>query len=92
MLRAAPAAIEPALAELLNALVEHAENITLILDDYHLITTSAIHEGITIARETLSRVRDRVAGVQVSAPLGRVDLAIEVFDSVIPSVARDLGV
>jgi homocysteine S-methyltransferase len=40
----------------------------------------AQHEGTTIARETLARVRDRVAGVQVSAPLGRVDLALEVFD------------
>ena len=40
----------------------------------------AVHEGVTIARETLARVRDRVAGVQVSAPLGRVDLALEVFD------------
>ncbi len=39
----------------------------------------ALHEGVSIARETLSRVRDRVAGVQVSAPLGRVDLALEVF-------------
>ncbi len=47
LLRAAPAAIEPALAELLNALVEHAENIALILDDYHTITAPAIHEGIT---------------------------------------------
>src|SRR5438067_899443 len=40
----------------------------------------AVHEGVAIARETLARVRDRVAGVQVSAPLGRVDLALEVFD------------
>jgi homocysteine S-methyltransferase len=40
----------------------------------------ALHEGITIARETLARVRERVAGVQVSAPLGRVDLALQVFD------------
>ena len=39
-----------------------------------------LREGVTIARETLERVRSRVAGVQVSAPLGRVDLAIEVFD------------
>src|SRR5258707_2719588 len=39
-----------------------------------------LHEGITIARETLARVRNQVAGVQVSAPLGRVDLALEVFD------------
>jgi homocysteine S-methyltransferase len=40
----------------------------------------ALHEGVTIARETLDRVRGRVAGVQVSAPLGRVDLALAVFD------------
>jgi methionine synthase / methylenetetrahydrofolate reductase (NADH) len=40
----------------------------------------ALHEGVTIARETLERVRGRVAGVQVSAPLGRVDLALQVFE------------
>ncbi|MGZ8780085.1 MAG: bifunctional homocysteine S-methyltransferase/methylenetetrahydrofolate reductase [Thermoanaerobaculia bacterium] len=40
----------------------------------------ALHEGVTIARETLARVRGRVAGVQVSAPLGRVDLALQVFE------------
>jgi methionine synthase I (cobalamin-dependent)/5,10-methylenetetrahydrofolate reductase len=39
-----------------------------------------MHEGVAIARETLARVRDRVAGVQVSAPLGRVDLALQVFE------------
>ena len=41
----------------------------------------ALHEGVTIARETLGRVRDRVAGVQVSAPLGRVDMALQVFEN-----------
>jgi homocysteine S-methyltransferase len=40
----------------------------------------ALREGVTIARETLASVRGRVAGVQVSAPLGRVDLALQVFD------------
>ena len=43
----------------------------------------ALREGVTIARETLERVRDRVAGVQVSAPLGRVDLALQVFDGMV---------
>jgi methionine synthase / methylenetetrahydrofolate reductase(NADPH) len=43
----------------------------------------ALVEGVTIARETLARVRDRVAGVQVSAPLGRVDLALQVFDGLV---------
>jgi homocysteine S-methyltransferase len=40
----------------------------------------ALHEGIAIAREVLHRVRGEVAGCQVSAPLGRADLALEVFD------------
>ncbi|MBV8517579.1 MAG: bifunctional homocysteine S-methyltransferase/methylenetetrahydrofolate reductase [Acidobacteria bacterium] len=43
----------------------------------------ALVEGVTIARETLARVRERVAGVQVSAPLGRVDLALQVFDGLV---------
>src|SRR5437588_2075295 len=43
----------------------------------------ALREGVTIARETLERVRDQVAGVQVSAPMGRVDLALQVFDGLV---------
>ncbi|HSP33903.1 MAG TPA: bifunctional homocysteine S-methyltransferase/methylenetetrahydrofolate reductase [Thermoanaerobaculia bacterium] len=43
----------------------------------------ALVEGVTIARETLAAVRDRVAGVQVSAPLGRVDLALQVFEGLV---------
>ncbi len=43
----------------------------------------ALHEGVAIARETLERVRNRVAGVQVSAPLGRVDLALQVFEGLV---------
>jgi homocysteine S-methyltransferase len=39
----------------------------------------AVAEGIDIAREMLSRVRDTVNGVQVSAPFGKVDLALKVF-------------
>jgi methionine synthase / methylenetetrahydrofolate reductase(NADPH) len=42
-----------------------------------------LREGVAIARETLERVRERVAGVQVSAPLGRVDLALNVFEGVV---------
>jgi homocysteine S-methyltransferase len=42
-----------------------------------------LREGVTIARETLERVREYVAGVQVSAPLGRVDLALQVFDGLV---------
>jgi homocysteine S-methyltransferase len=56
-----------------------------------------LREGVTIARETLERVRGQVAGVQVSAPLGRVDLALQVFEGVVEPlsprerVARSAG-
>jgi homocysteine S-methyltransferase len=36
-------------------------------------------EGIAIARELLDRVRSSVQGVQVSAPFGKVELALDVF-------------
>jgi len=39
----------------------------------------AIAEGIAIAREMLDRIRPLVQGVQVSAPFGKVELALEVF-------------
>jgi methionine synthase I (cobalamin-dependent)/5,10-methylenetetrahydrofolate reductase len=39
----------------------------------------AVAEGVAIAREMLSQVRNTVNGVQVSAPFGKVDLALEVF-------------
>lgn len=40
----------------------------------------ALAEGIQIAQEMLERVRAMVQGVQVSAPFGRVELALQVFD------------
>ncbi len=39
----------------------------------------AVREGIAIAREMLDRVRPLVCGVQVSAPFGKAELALEVF-------------
>ena len=49
----------------------------------------AVAEGIAIAREMLERVRPSVQGVQVSAPFGKVELAIDVFRDVLaaPTVA-----
>jgi homocysteine S-methyltransferase len=35
--------------------------------------------GITISREAVARVRDRVAGIQVSAPFGNIDAAYAVI-------------
>ena len=40
---------------------------------------AALAEGVAIAREMLQRVRPFVQGAQVSAPFGRVPIAVEVF-------------
>jgi homocysteine S-methyltransferase len=40
----------------------------------------AVAEGIAVAREMFERVRPLVQGVQVSAPFGKVELALSVFD------------
>ncbi|MGK7312304.1 MAG: methylenetetrahydrofolate reductase, partial [Candidatus Longimicrobiales bacterium M2_2A_002] len=51
----------------------------------------AVQEGITIAREMFDAVRDEVQGLQVSAPFGRVELALQVMgtiESVRPEVGR----
>jgi homocysteine S-methyltransferase len=39
----------------------------------------AVAEGIAIAREMLGCVKSAVQGVQVSAPFGKVELALRVF-------------
>jgi methionine synthase / methylenetetrahydrofolate reductase (NADH) len=49
----------------------------------------AVAEGIAIAREMLDRVRPYVQGVQVSAPFGKVELALDVFrDTLTPAEAK----
>jgi homocysteine S-methyltransferase len=40
---------------------------------------AALAEGVAIGREMLRAVRDRLQGAQVSAPLGRVPVALEVL-------------
>ena len=47
-----------------------------------------LREGVALARETLERVRQQVAGVQVSAPLGRIDLALQVFEGLVQGSER----
>jgi homocysteine S-methyltransferase len=49
----------------------------------------AVQEGIAIAREMLERVRDSVQGVQVSAPFGRVDLALAVLEGTVAAPDAD---
>jgi hypothetical protein len=41
----------------------------------------ALAEGVRISREMLVAVADRVQGAQVSAPLGRVPVALEVLEA-----------
>ncbi len=41
---------------------------------------AALAEGVAIAREMFRQVRGAVQGVQVSAPFGRVEVALEVFE------------
>jgi homocysteine S-methyltransferase len=48
----------------------------------------AVAEGIAIAREMLDRVRGIVQGVQVSAPFGKIELALQVFDQHVPGITR----
>ncbi|HSJ11010.1 MAG TPA: bifunctional homocysteine S-methyltransferase/methylenetetrahydrofolate reductase, partial [Longimicrobiales bacterium] len=49
----------------------------------------ALHEDIAIAREMFERVRPYVQGLQVSAPFGKVQFALQVFDG-IPGIRTDL--
>jgi methionine synthase I (cobalamin-dependent)/5,10-methylenetetrahydrofolate reductase len=49
----------------------------------------AVQEGIAIAREMLEHVRPHVQGVQVSAPFGKVDLALDVFRDVLAEASTD---
>ncbi len=40
---------------------------------------AAFDEGVDIAKETLARVRGKIAGVQLSAPLGRIDAVMKIL-------------
>lgn len=43
----------------------------------------ALAEGVSIARDLLGEIRERVQGVQVAAPLGKVPVALEVLENVL---------
>ena len=53
-----------------------------ILERMRKTTTreEGLEEGTKIAHETLQRVRREVAGVQVAAPMGRIDGVISILD------------
>jgi methionine synthase I (cobalamin-dependent)/5,10-methylenetetrahydrofolate reductase len=52
---------------------------------------AALQEGVRIACETLAALRDRVEGVQVAAPFGRIPLAVEVLTACIEPVLERPG-
>jgi homocysteine S-methyltransferase len=52
---------------------------------------AALAEGVRIAREMLAAVRGRVQGAQVSAPLGRVPVALEVLGGVLEETEGQNG-
>lgn len=62
-------------AEFMNNEVPGASVPADILDRMRRTTTKeeGFREGVAIARETYNRVRTAVAGVQLSAPMGRID-------------------
>ncbi len=39
-------------------------------------------EGIAIAHETLEQILDQIAGVQISAPFGRIETVMEILDGI----------
>ncbi len=62
-------------AEFMNNEVPGASVPREILDRMRRTTTKeeGFQEGVAIARETYEKVKSSVAGVQLSAPLGRID-------------------
>jgi homocysteine S-methyltransferase len=40
---------------------------------------AALAEGVAIARELLAAIRGSVRGVQVAAPMGKVEVALQVL-------------
>jgi 5,10-methylenetetrahydrofolate reductase len=51
----------------------------------------AVAEGIAIARDMLDRIRPLVQGIQVSAPFGKVELALEVFGGAMSPASMGVG-
>lgn len=62
-------------AEFMNNEVPGASVPAEILERMRKTTTKeeGFAEGVTIARETFARIRESVAGVQLSAPMGRIE-------------------
>ncbi len=72
-------------AEFLNNEVPGVEVPDPVLERMRLASEkskeAAMAEGLAIAREMVRGLQAHVEGVQVSAPFGKVDFALQVFDA-----------
>ncbi|MGN6273111.1 MAG: LuxR C-terminal-related transcriptional regulator [Protaetiibacter sp.] len=68
-LAAAPAAVEPVIATLVNALESAGAEITLVLDDYHLIEAPEVHEAVIFLVEHLPSTARIVIASRADPPL-----------------------
>lgn len=61
--------VEPLLTTLINDLVEIQDPLILVLDDYHLINTGAIHEALTFLLDNLPPLVHLVIASRANPPL-----------------------
>ncbi len=65
----APTALQPLLIELLNDISAHAQPITLVLDDYHVIVSEAIHTDMAFLLDHLPAEMHVALLTRVDPPL-----------------------
>jgi len=69
VLGSSPGSLEPALAALVNDLDALDDDVVLVLDDYHLIDSTHVHEQVTFLLEHLPRRVQLVIGSRADPPL-----------------------
>ena len=69
ILAASPGSVEPVVASLINDLDALADDVVLVLDDYHLVESDAIHEGLALLVDHLPPTAHLVIGTRADPPL-----------------------
>ncbi len=69
VLASSPASVGPALASLVNDLDALEHDVVLVLDDYHVIESTDIHDGLTFLLEHLPPSLHLVIGSRADPPL-----------------------
>jgi LuxR family maltose regulon positive regulatory protein len=69
LLDAAPPSLETVLATLANALESRGAEVALVLDDYHVIESAAVHESVTFLVESLPPAARLVIASRIDPPL-----------------------